>query len=676
VKKYKYNINNLDCANCARKIEELLNEDKRLNNVIVNFNTSKLVYESYDELSIDEVNKIIKLVDDKCYISEEIVVEKTNEYHFGLLIFSLLLVSVAMFFDLKLIGEILIILSYLLLLYRPFINAFKMFVKNKTLNENALIVLSCVGAYFLGEVFEGIMVVSLYILGKILEEKAVNNTRREVKNILDIKQDYANKKIGDKLKKIDVEDICVNDVLVVKKGEKIPVDGVVIKGSTKLDLQILTGETDLVDVNVDDNILSGSINAGDVIEMQVLNIYSNSTVAKILSLVEDATDKKAKMETNVSKLSKIYTPSVLMLAILIFIFLPIVSDITYMDSLYRGLTFLVISCPCAIAISVPLSYFTGIGVASKNGILIKGSNYLDNLSHMNKIIFDKTGTLTNGSFEVTKIDITDDNYTMDQIIEILVKGESLSNHPIARSILKLCNTEIDSLGVSCYKEVSGKGITFKLDENIIKVGNNRICNCGIESQLHLNINGKHIASIYIDDGIKSNAKEVIKKLKDLKVKTYMFTGDKKEIALEIGKRLEIDAIEYEMLPADKYSRYEKICELNDVVSFVGDGINDAPVLKRSDIGISMGNIGSNIAIEASDIVVMNDDLFKIVKAIEISKYTNFIIKQNLIFALFVKLGILILSIFGAASMWFAVFADTGVTLIAILNTLRIMRKYR
>ena len=362
----------------------------------------------------------------------------------------------------------------------------------------------------------------------------------------------------------------------------------------------------------------------------------------------------------------------MILAILLVIILPIF-NVPLIDSIYRGLTFLVISCPCAIAISVPLSYFTGIGVASSNGILIKGSNYLDALSFAKNIIFDKTGTLTNGTFNVTKIDILDKSYSKEEVIKILVKGESYSNHPIAKSILKLTDEKIDNKDIKNYKEIDGKGITFELDGKKISIGNKNLCDCDEDAILHLNIDSKHVASITINDGIKDSAKETIDELKKLNIKTYMFTGDKKDIALNIGKKLDIDEIKYEMLPTDKFEQFEKIAN-SGITIFVGDGINDAPVLKRADIGISMGNVGTDSAIEASDIVLMNDDLDKILKVINISKITKHIIKQNLFFAILVKVVILLLSVFGLANMWLAVFADTGVTLLTILNTLRIMKK--
>ena len=560
MKKYKYNILNLDCANCARKLETELNKNKDLHNVIVNFNTSKISFESNIEISVKKINELTNTIEPGCTITDDKEVKQTKEYHFSILVIAVIIDLIGMYVNMPVIlSKILVIISYILLLYRPFINAIKMLVKSKNINENALIVISCVGAYFLGQEMEGMMVVALYILGKILEEKAINNTRREVKDLLDIKQDYANIKEHNSTKKIDVEDIEVGDILVIKKGERIPVDGVVTLGSTSLDTSALTGESELSTANINDDVLSGCINVGDVIEIKATKLFHDSCVSKILSLVEDATDKKAKTETFVSRASRVYTPIVLGLALLVFIFLPLISSVSYSDSLYRALTFLVISCPCAIAISVPLSYFTGIGVCSKNGILVKGSNYLDNLRLMNKIIFDKTGTLTSGSFEVTNIDVIDNNYTKEEVIKILRMGESNSNHPIAKSIMKLSNDIVDTSIISKYKEVSGKGISFVYDNKKVNIGN----------------------------------------------------------------RLGIDNIKSEMLPDDKYSSFESLSNSNDIVGFVGDGINDAPVLKRADIGISMGSIGSNSAVEASDVVIMNDDLDKIGLGIKISKFTDF-----------------------------------------------------
>ena len=676
MKKYRYNISNLDCANCAREIEESLNKNKDFRNVVVNFNTLKLSYESEKEFTINELNTLIKKIEpDTSVSSEEETVKK--EFHLSILIIALVIGVMGYFLELpKVIKIIMYLIAYSMLLYRTTINAIKLLVRSKTINENALITISCVGALAIGEVIEGMMVIALYTIGKILEEKAINNSRKSIKDLLDLKQPYANLKSNNGTKKIMVEDIKLNDILVVKKGEKVPVDGIVIKGNTKLDTSALTGESELYEVKEKDNILSGSINMGSVIEIKVTSLFENSTVSKILELLESATDKKTKTETIVSKISKVYTPIILILAILVIIILPIVFSVDLTDAIYRGLTFLVVSCPCAIAISVPLSYFTGIGVASKRGILIKGSNYLDNLSNAKSIIFDKTGTLTNGTFTVTDIQILDDNYTKEEVIDILRKGESFSNHPIAKSILKLSSDKVNTKDVLEYNEEEGKGITFKLGKKKISIGNKLLCDCKIDALIHLNIDGKHIASVTINDGIKDRAKETISLLKKVGIKTYMFTGDKKEVAINIGKKLEIDEIKYEMLPTDKFEIYDSVESKEGITIFVGDGINDAPVLKRANIGISMGSIGSESAIEASDVVLINDRLDKIPEAINISKYTKFIIKQNLIFALSVKIIVLLLSVLGYANMYLAVFADTGVTLLTILNTLRIMRKYK
>ena len=675
MKKYKYNINNLDCANCARKIEEILNKNKELKNAIVNFNTSKISYEAEREFSIKELNDIIKTVEPDAYVTKE--ENKTKkEFHLSILIIALAIGLLGYFMRLNNTAKmILYIVAYTLLLYRTGINAVKLLFKNKTINENMLITISCIGALAIGEVVEGMLVIALYTIGKILEEKAVNNSRKSIKDLIDIKQPYANLKQTDEIKKVDVEEIKINDILVVEKGEKIPVDGIVITGETMLDTSALTGESELMQIKEGDQVLSGSMNMGEIIEIKATQIAENSTVSKILELLEDATDKKTKTETIVSKISKIYTPIVIILALLIVICLPIIFNIPMLEAIHRGLTFLVISCPCAIAISVPLSYFTGIGVASKKGILIKGSNYLDALDNTKNIVFDKTGTLTNGAFTVTNIEIFDKDYTENQVIDILIKGESFSNHPIAKSIMNLKNGKVNNDDVKKYQEIEGKGITFELNDKKISIGNKLICNCEEDAILHLNIDGKHIASVFINDGIKNDAKETIEELKKQKIKTFMFTGDKKETALNIGKKLNIDEIKYEMLPTDKFEEFEKVSSKNELTIFVGDGINDAPVLKRADIGISMGGVGTDSAIEASDIVLMSDDLKKIPVAIQISKYTKNIIRQNLVFSISMKIIILLLSVLGFANMWLAVFADTGLTLLTILNTLRIMKRF-
>jgi len=678
MKKYKYNINNLDCANCAREVLESLNENKDFKNVIVNFNTKKLIYESDKEFTLPELNKLVKEVEPDAFITDEEVNIK-KEYHFSILVVGVIIGLIGYFVKMPIyLKWILYVISYSMLLYRCIINSLKLLIKSKTINENLLITVSCLGALALKNVLEGIMVITLYTIGKILEEKAINNSRNSIKDLMDLTDKTVNIKVGKEVKNILVEDVKVGDILLVKKGEKIGVDGIIKSGTSSIDSSMLTGESEPVFIKEGDKVLSGSINLGDIILVEATSTFEDSTVSKILEMLESATDKKTKTETIVSKGSKIYTPVVLVLSILVMIVLPLFG-VNLSSSIYRGLTFLVISCPCAIAISVPLSYFTGIGVCSKNGILVKGSNYLDSLSSAKNIIFDKTGTLTNGTFKVTGIDIKDeektDEYNKDDIMEILLMGESLSDHPIAKSIMSTSGKFVDNSRVENYKEISGKGITFVFDGKQVSIGNNKIDECTETASIHMHINGKHVASIFINDGIKENTSSVIKSLQKNDIKTYMFTGDKKNVALEIGGMLGIDEIKYEMLPTDKFKAYESV-EKSGLTIFVGDGINDAPVLKRSSVGISMGSVGSDQAIEASDIVILNDDLEKIPLGISISKYTKHIIKENLIFAIGVKAVILVLSVLGLASMWLAVFADTGVTLLTILNTLRIIKKFK
>ena len=671
MKRYSYRISNLDCANCAKTLEDGLNKNSNLKNVIINFTKQTISFDAND-ITIKELNKMVKAYEPDAKVSE-INTEVKREYHLFSLILALVLILIINIFPISNnIKDILIIIAYMLLLYRTFINAIKMLINSHTINENMLISTSCIGAFIINQKMEGLMVITLYVIGKILEEKALNRSRNAINDIVKLKPLYANLKIDKNIKQISVDEIKVNDILIVKKGERIPVDGQIIAGNSFLDTSSLTGESTLKKVSPGDAILSGCINNGDVIEMKATTLYESSTVAKILDLVMNASDAKAKTENTVSKLSKVYTPLILVLALLVLIILPLYG-VPLSTSFYRALTFLVISCPCAIAISVPLSYFTGIGTCSNRGILIKGSNYLDDLWQIKSIVFDKTGTLTDGTFKITNIDIIDSSYQEKDIIQILCSGESLSDHPLAKSILGIYPT-IKLKKVTNFKEVSGKGISFTYDKNNVLIGTQILCDCLYDAQIHININGKHVASINIDDGIKDNAQEVINKLKELNIKTYMFTGDKEDKAKLVSNLIGINSYKAEMLPQDKYSALEKLKKAGNIVAFVGDGINDAPVIKLADIGIAMGGIGSTSAIEAADVVIMSDDLNKIVTGISISKFTNKIIKENLIFAISTKVIILLLSIFGLTTMWFAIFADTGVTLIAILNTLRITKK--
>lgn len=679
LKKYKYRLNNLDCANCANKIEERLKKENNLSDVVVNFSSLTLSFMSNDYIKIEDISNIVTKIEPEVVVTkiDEEAKETKKNYNLIRLIIGVIIALFGLYinFNNEIINKILIIASYVILLYRTFKVAVKMLIKSHTINENALITISAIGAYFVDKQMEGLMVIILYEIGKILEEKAVNNSRNSIKDLMNIKQDFANKVVGDKTKVINVEDVKINDILIIKKGEKIPVDGIVIEGETKLNLFSLTGESDLVNKKENDEVLSGSINEGKVIKIKATKLFNDSTVSKILSLIEDATDKKSKTETFVAKMAKYYTPIVLIISVITFICFILFTDLTTYESIYRALVFLVISCPCAIAISVPLSYFTGIGVSSKNGILVKGSNYLDLLSRVNKIVFDKTGTLTSGAFVVTSFNLLDSSYSEDYILKLYALGENLSNHPIAKSIMNYVNIDVNEK-VKNHKEIEGLGVSYTYDDKKIKIGNNKMFNLKDDGSLniYLSIDDKIVSSLTINDGIKEGVENTLNELSKKGIETYMFTGDSKENALSISEKLNIDKVYYELLPTEKYEKLEELLNDKDVVAFIGDGINDAPSLKRADIGISMGSIGSSSAIEASDIVIMDDDISKINKAISISNKVKRIIKENLVFSIGVKILILVLSAIGIANMWQAVFADVGVTIISILNTLRIMKK--
>lgn len=679
LKKYKYRLNNLDCANCANKIEERLKKESNLSDVVVNFSSLTLSFMSNDDIKIEDISNIVTKIEPEVVVTkiDEEVKETKKNYNLIRLIFGIIIALLGLYvnFNNEIINKILIIASYVILLYRTFKVAVKMLIKSHTINENALITISAIGAYFVDKQMEGLMVIILYEIGKMLEEKAVNNSRNSIKDLMNIKQDFANKVVGDKTKVINVEDVKINDILIIKKGEKIPVDGIVIEGETKLNLFSLTGESDLVNKKENDEVLSGSINEGKVIKIKATKLFNDSTVSKILSLIEDATDKKSKTETFVAKMAKYYTPIVLIISVITFICFILFTDLTTYESIYRALVFLVISCPCAIAISVPLSYFTGIGVSSKNGILIKGSNYLDLLSRVNKIVFDKTGTLTSGAFNVISFNLLDSSYSEDYILKLYALGENLSNHPIAKSIMNYVNIDVNEK-VKNHKEIEGLGVSYTYDDKKIKIGNNKMFDIKDDGSLniYLSIDDKIVSSLTINDGIKEGVENTLSELSKKGIETYMFTGDSKENALSISEKLNIDKVYYELLPTEKYEKLEELLNDKDVVAFIGDGINDAPSLKRADIGISMGSIGSSSAIEASDIVIMDDDISKINKAISISNKVKRIIKENLVFSIGVKILILVLSAIGIANMWQAVFADVGVTIISILNTLRIMKK--
>lgn len=671
--KYKFNIKNLDCANCAREVEKSLNEDKKINKAVVNFNTSTITVETDVDDAFSYVKETVAMIEPDAILSEEKIESDNNKDVYRLLIGAVIGI-LGIVIKISPVNMILIVVAYIILIYKTLLTALKQ-LKNRKINENFLVSISAIGAYLLGKHHEGLMVIFLYELGKMLEAKAVSRSRNSVSELMNIKEELSNLKVNNKIKKVPTSEVSIGDIIVVKEGERVPLDGIVIKGNSLVDTSFLTGESIPVSVKQGSVLLSGSINKGDILEIKVTSLYKDSTVSKILELVENATERKTKAETIVSKYSSKYTLAVIIIALLVSFVLPLVSSLSLSKCIYKGLTILVISCPCAIAISVPLSYFSGIGRASKEGILVKGSNYLDSIKDISDIAFDKTGTITTGEFCISKINIYDKKYNEDKIMEIFTSGEALSNHPIAKSILKKHEGEVDFSCVKNFKEVSGSGISFTYRKDSVKIGSAKFCKSkDVNNNIYLSINDKVVASLVIEDDIKNCTIDTISKLKELGINVYMFTGDSKDKAISIAAKVGIDNVNYEMLPEDKYNSLEHIIKnKRGVVAFVGDGINDAPVVKLADLGISMGLNGSDSAIEASDIVIMNDDISKILNAIKISKKTSRIIKENLIFALGIKISVLILAILGLTSMFVAVFADVGVTILCILNTLRILK---
>ena len=671
--KYKFNIKNLDCANCAREVEKSLNEDKKINKAGVNFNTSTITVETDVDDAFSYVKETVAMIEPDAILSEEKIESDNNKDVYRLLIGAVIGI-LGIVIKISPVNMILIVIAYIILIYKTLLTALKQ-LKNRKINENFLVSISAIGAYLLGKHHEGLMVIFLYELGKMLEAKAVARSRNSVSELMNIKEESSNLKVNNKIKKVPTTEVSIGDIIVVKEGERVPLDGIVIKGNSLVDTSFLTGESIPVSVKQGSVLLSGSINKGDILEIKVTSLYKDSTVSKILELVENATERKAKAETIVSKYSSKYTLAVIIIALLVSFVLPLVSSLSLSKCIYKGLTILVISCPCAIAISVPLSYFSGIGRASKEGILVKGSNYLDSIKDISDIAFDKTGTITTGEFCISKINIYDKKYNEDKIMKIFTSGEALSNHPIAKSILKKHEGEVDFSCVKNFKEVSGSGISFTYRKDSVKIGSAKFCKSkDVNNNIYLSINDKVVASLVIEDDIKNCTIDTISKLKELGINVYMFTGDSKDKAVSIASKVGIDNVNYEMLPEDKYNSLEHIIKnKRGVVAFVGDGINDAPVVKLADLGISMGLNGSDSAIEASDIVIMNDDISKILNAIKISKKTSRIIKENLIFALGIKISVLILAILGLTSMFVAVFADVGVTILCILNTLRILK---
>lgn len=690
MKSYKYTLEGLDCANCAKKIEDEIAKTKGYEDVIVNFSTLKLTFKSDNPNAKKEVTEIVKKLEPDVEVLDDGEKKQEKEEHndsdIARIVIGIAIYLIALIGNLgTIITNMLTIISFVVLLYKTAKKAWKQVTKNKVLDENTLIVISAIGAYFVGKISEGIMVITLYEIGKILESKAVNKTRKSISDLMNIKPEYANLKINEEIKKVNPEEVKIGDIIMVKTGEKIPLDGVVVEGRSSLDTMALTGESVPRVVKTEDEVLSGCINKDGLLKIRVTKEFGESTVSKILDLVENASSKKSKSENFITKFAKYYTPTVVIIAVLLAFIPPIIlKDFsTFSVWLYRALSFLVVSCPCALVISIPLSFFGGIGGASKMGILIKGSNYLEALANTEIVVFDKTGTLTEGIFEVQ--DIYAEGIEKDELLRIVAHAENYSNHPIAKSVKKAYNKEIDEKIIKNPQELSGKGIWAKIDEKDILVGNEKLMleekidfkKCDeVGTILYVAIDKKYVGYVLIADKIKQDSPKTIRELKAMNIKkTVMLTGDKKEVGEYVAKKLNMDKVYTELLPDGKVEKVEELLKQkseNGKLVFVGDGINDAPVLTISDIGVAMGGLGSDAAIEAADIVIMTDETSKISKAINLSKKTMRIVRENIIFAIFVKIAVLVLTAFGASTMWEAVFADVGVSVIAIINALRML----
>ena len=580
---------------------------------------------------------------------------------------------------------ILMLIAYILVGKDTVLGAIKNVEKGDFLDEKFLMTIATLGAILIGEYPEAVAVMLFYEVGELFQGYAINKSRKSIADMMDIKPEYANVIRNNKSQKVDPDEVQIGETIEIKPGERVPLDATVVKGESTLDTSALTGESVPVEVREGANILSGCININGLIIAEVTKEYFDSTVNKVLDLVENASAKKSKSERLITRFSKIYTPIVIGLAVLLAILPPIISgEYNFRVWIFRALSFLVVSCPCAFVISVPLSFFSGIGAASRAGVLIKGGNYLEALSKVDTVVFDKTGTLTKGVFNVQKVVVLDKNIDEDKFISLVAAAESGSNHPISKSIQKYYNKEIDTNSINSIKEISGKGIEAIIDNRKILVGNEKLINIpkdisidDIGTILYVEIDNKFAGYIVISDELKKDSKKTIKDLKDIGIKkTIMLTGDLEKVSKKVGKDLGLDEVYTNLLPQDKVSKFEEIIENKKSkgnVVFVGDGINDAPVLARADVGIAMGAMGSDAAIEAADVVIMTDEPSKIVTAIKSSKKTMKIAMQNISLAFGIKAIVLILSAFGIADMWMAVFADTGVTILAVLNSFRALK---
>lgn len=706
-------IEGLDCPNCAAKVERKINTLEGIKEANVDFLGKKIVVLA-DEISENELVELIQTEVDKIEDGVKVFVPKvqagessseeedTGKIKKKLLIGGILFVLGIFVPKTLFIPKLAVFLvSYLVIGGDVLLSAFKNILNGQVFDENFLMAIATIGAFAIGEYPEGVAVMLFYQLGELLQGIAVNNSRKSIVSLMDIRPDYANIKVGEGIKKVSPEEIKVGEIIVVKPGEKVPLDGKIVKGASTFDTSALTGESLPREAKAGDDVLSGFINKNGLIEIQVAKVFSESTVSKILYLMENAGSKKSKTENFITKFARYYTPAVVITALIVAIFPPLlIQGATFLDWIYRALIFLVVSCPCALVISIPLGFFGGIGGASRHGILIKGTNYLEVLNDLESVVMDKTGTLTKGIFKVTEVNAENNikindfennktELTKPLLLKYAAHIEKFSNHPIAQSIVAEYEnsvSKVDENVVKDFEEISGFGIKVNINNHQFLAGNSKLMNLenitfdkkeNLGTAIYLAADGKYIGNILISDEVKEDSARAIKGMKENGVKEIvMLTGDNEAISKNIAEKLGIDKVFTELLPNEKVEKLEEIYKTKSEkgkVAFVGDGINDAPVLARADLGIAMGGAGSDAAIEAADVVIMNDEPSKIVTAIKIAKKTKEIVWQNITVAFAIKIVVMALGLFGDATMWEAVFADVGVALLAVLNATRVLR---
>ena len=692
----KYKLKNLDCASCAAKVEEGVGKLEEVKFVSVNFATASMTIDTDDlekvKSTIKEIEPEVEIEDgdvEKAIVSTSELVE--NKWTIIKAVSGLLLLIAGLVFEDEIhntpfhIAEFLVFgTGYLIVGWKVISSAVKNIVRGQFFDEQFLMAIATLGAFAIDEMPEAVAVMLFYVVGELFQDIAVNRSRKSIKALLEIKPEYANLLVDGESTRVSPESIQVGDTIIVKAGEKIPLDGEVIEGNSFVDTSALTGESVPRKMKDKDAVLSGTINQTGVLTIKVTKLFSESSVSKILELVENASSKKAETEKFITTFAKYYTPVVVVGALLLAVLPPLlVSGQTFSEWIYRALVVLVISCPCALVISIPLGYFGGIGSTSRKGILVKGSNFLDALTQIKTVVFDKTGTLTKGEFKVSEV-VTTNGFTKDEILEYAAYAETNSNHPVAKSISEAFGKDTDSKRIKQVDEISGHGIKAVIDGKTVLAGNDKLLHkeniehpvCNVEGTVvHLAIDKGYMGYIIISDTLKDDAIEAIEKLKAKNIQTVMLTGDNQFAAAAFAKKLGIDKYFYELLPEDKVKHIETLIAENEggKVAFVGDGINDAPVIARADVGMAMGALGSDAAIETADVVLMTDSPSKVIDAIDVAKKTRNIVWQNIIFAMGVKLGFIILGVFGIATMWEAVFGDMGVALIAVFNAIRILK---